>query len=105
MINLFYITLIVVFIVDISGVVDSLKSALAKWLNCRVPSLKPFDCSLCLTWWSCLLYVLIAEPITFGNVALCAVCAIFADKLADIISLVRDFITKAIRSIYELFQL
>lgn len=105
MINLLYITLIVVFITDISGVIDHIKSALSKWLKCRVPSLKPFDCSLCMTWWVCLLYVLIAEPITFSNVTLCALCAIFADKVGDTISLVRDIITKTINKLYQLLGL
>lgn len=105
MINLIYITLISVFIADLSGVMDAVKGALGKWLKCRVPSLKPFDCSLCLTWWSCFAYVMVAESITLGNIALCALCAIFADKVGDMLTLVRDIIAKTINKIYQLLGL
>lgn len=54
---------IVVYIVDETGIVDSFKTFIKRWLNTKSDiSLKPLDCSLCMTHWVCLVYVLI-----FGN--------------------------------------
>ena len=51
---------IVVYIVDETGIVDSFKTLLKRWLNVKSDiSLKPLDCSLCMTHWVCLVYVLI----------------------------------------------
>ena len=54
---------IVVYIVDETGIVDSFKAFLKRWLNTKSDiTLKPLDCSLCMTHWVCLVYVLL-----FGN--------------------------------------
>lgn len=62
--NLLCIAVIVVFIVDISGVVDSIKKGIWKWLVGKDKPYKGFqfklmDCSLCLTHHICLLFALI----------------------------------------------
>lgn len=103
--NLLYITLIVVFITDHSGIMDTIKSALGKWLQCRVERLKPFDCSLCMTWWLGLLYIAIAEHFTLGNIVAVALFALMADKVAETITLIRDLYTKLTNTIYKLLKL
>ena len=51
---------IVVYIVDETGIVDSFKTTLKRWLNTKSDiTLKPLDCSLCMTHWVCLIYVLL----------------------------------------------
>lgn len=51
---------IVVYIVDETGIVNSFKSFIKKWLNTKSDiTLKPLDCSLCMTHWVCLVYVLL----------------------------------------------
>lgn len=51
---------IVVYIVDETGIVNSFKAFLKRWLNTKSDiSLKPLDCSLCMTHWVCLAYVII----------------------------------------------
>lgn len=56
------ITVIVVFIVDISGFIDSVKKTIWRIIFKNFPykdySIKPFDCSLCLTFWIILIYLL-----------------------------------------------
>ena len=51
---------IVVYIVDETGIVNSFKALIKRWLNTKSDiSLKPLDCSLCMTHWVCLIYVLL----------------------------------------------
>lgn len=58
--HLLIIAVIVCYIVDITGIVGSIKSTLKSWLKIKGDvSLKPFDCSLCMTHWISLIYVLL----------------------------------------------
>ena len=70
MTNIVSIAILCCFVIN-SGAVDSLKRALWRWLKGNVPyrdfPLKPFDCELCLTWWSGVLYLLFC-----GNLSLLA---------------------------------
>lgn len=103
--KLFYITLVVVFIIDHSGIIDTAKTALGKWLNVRDVKLKPFDCSLCMVWWCGLIATIIERQFTLGNIVAVAIFSLFADKVADTLTLLRDTTTKAINAIYKLFKL
>lgn len=103
--KLFCITLIVVFVIDHSGIIDTIKGALAKWLKVREVRIKPFDCSLCMSWWCGLLALAIERQFTLGNIVAVALFALFADKIADTLTLLRDATSKAINAIYNLFKL
>lgn len=62
------IQVIAVALIDCSGFIDWLKAKIARWLGIRGEiSLKPFDCSLCVTHWSCLIWLLAS-----GNISLTA---------------------------------
>lgn len=103
--GLICITLIAVFIIDHSGIIESVKNTLGKWLKCRVERLKPFDCSLCSVWWCGLLYIAVIGQFTLGNIAVVALFALMADKVSEVVSLIRDLITKTINTIYKLLKL
>lgn len=104
--NLLLIQLIVVFIVDISGAIESLKSGL-KWLLTKGKMsssdyvLKPFDCSLCMTWWCSLIYLLCVGKFTIPYIAVVSVLSTFCAQIKDTIYTVGDLITKVIRQIYK----
>lgn len=57
--NLFLITVIVVNLVDISGVVQSFEGWLAKWLDVKEVHMKIIECSYCLNHHISLFYLLI----------------------------------------------
>ena len=62
------IQVIVVALIDCSGFMDWVKGKLARWLGVRGEiSLKPFDCSLCMTHWTVLVWLLAS-----GNISLTA---------------------------------
>ena len=65
------IQVIAVALIDCSGFTEWAKAKIARWLGVRVEiSLKPFDCSLCVTHWSCLIWLLAS-----GNISLTAYMA------------------------------
>ena len=104
--NLLLIQVIVVFIVDISGAIDSLKSGL-KWIITKGKMkgsdyrLKPFDCSLCSTWWSCIIYLLCVGKFTIPYIAIAALLSTFCGITKSTIYMLEDLFTKVIRFIYK----
>ena len=68
MINLIFINIAIVFLIDQSGFINEFKSWLKKVLTKGKMSdpgysLKPFDCSLCMTFWVSLIYLLVFQGI------------------------------------------
>ena len=106
--SLLLIQLIVVFIVDISGAVDSLKSAL-KWILTKGAMsnsnyiLKPFDCSLCCTFWATLIYLLCTNQFTLPFIAVGCILAAFTHLTKSLIILVEDSVVAVTQFIYKKF--
>lgn len=100
--NLLWITIIAVFIIDISGFIDFVKEKLARWLGVRSVSIKPFDCSLCSTWWAGLIYIAVIGKFTLSGVALVAAFAIAAYPIAQLITWTRDALLGLINKLWKL---
>lgn len=76
---------VVVFIVDLSGFTDSWRDALARALKVRnLRPLKPFDCSLCMTWWTCLLYPICTGDFSLLTLANAAALALLSQPLSAV---------------------
>ena len=107
LLNLLLIQLILVFIIDLSGASTSLKLFISKWLTKgRVPStnydLKPFTCSLCMTWWIGLIYIYLVGEFTIPMIAYVGGLSYLTSVSKDALLLVKDLITKVINIIYKL---
>lgn len=89
-VDLLIITTLVCFVVN-SGAVDSLKRMLWRWLKGDVPyrdfPLKPLDCELCLTWWSGVCYIIIADGTSLIGFLWVALCAWMTPLIVDILHL------------------
>lgn len=102
--DLLLIAVIVVCIVDISGFVNSIKSALNKVItNGRFSnfnySLKPIDCSLCMSWWIGLIYLIIYNSVSLLNITILLLIAVSTPIINDVIRLIQDLITKLLQMI------
>ena len=76
MLDFLTIAAVCVFIVDISGWTESWRGWLARRFGVqRLRPLRPFDCSLCLTWWSCLVWAAVAGSLSLRAVACAALAA------------------------------
>lgn len=103
MLDLFFIAVVVVVIIDLSGFIDSVKSGLKRWatggrMSDPNYSLKPIDCSFCCLWWIGLVYLLVTG-ITLWSVVWLLLLCFFTPVIKDVLLLVRDLITRLIRSI------
>lgn len=107
LVELILIALFWVLVVDIAQFPTEIKRALFRWLKGKQAyvdySLKPFDCSLCLTWWTGLIWIIVAG-FRFDYVVLCLGIACFTPIIKDIILLTRDFLGWIIDRAYNIFQ-
>ena len=90
---------ICVFVVDLSGFRPALLGALSKWLKGPVKSLKPFTCSLCMTWWSSLVLLIVTGRFTLAGVAIAAGAAILSQPAASLAGSVLDLLNNLINKI------
>lgn len=92
--ELLMIAAVCVFIVDISGWTQTWKGALARWTHATSAEgrLRPFDCSLCCTWWAGLLWCLCTRQFSLGAVALCALAAALTPVLLAAWNLARTLL-------------
>ena len=89
--NIFCLAVVVVFIVDVSGAVHTLK----EWIGARRGvdpdsiRLKPLDCSLCMTWWAGFLYILIAG-FSLPRLAAVALAAALSREIGELVFIVEN---------------
>lgn len=103
-VNILLTAWLVVFVVDLSGFTRSWKGALGRWLKTDPDKLRvrPFDCSLCMTWWATLAVALAEGRLTFATTAFCALCALLADTMGATLTLMKDLILAALDAVYKL---
>lgn len=93
--DLLLLTTIVVFIVDVSDFVDALKAGLSRIIGKKIERLKPFDCSLCMTWWAGILYLSVNHALSLSSVAFVAIIASCAIAIGNLIMAWRMLLQKA----------
>lgn len=105
-INILLITVIAVIVIDITDFVNNIKKIISSLLtNGRIKSnnysIKPFDCSLCLSFWVSLIYLITINQVTLFTITYTLLIAILTPNIQDVIRLVQDSLTKAINILYR----
>lgn len=94
------IAVIMVFIVDYSGVISDIESFFSKSLKVKgfhIP--KPFSCGLCMTFWGCIVYSILKSDFTVMNVFLSCMAAYSTYIIYDVLVAFRERIEKIIDKI------
>lgn len=91
--ELLLITTIICFIIDISGIIESMEWWLSKWLkvNCKIP--KPFSCSLCMSFWIGIIWISIFE-FTLLNLFFVTVFAALSEDITGFIKIIKYLLNK-----------
>lgn len=111
-VNILLITTIIVFIVDLSGAIENLVKPIVKHFLHIPPhkdiTLPLIECSLCVTWWTGLIYICIvsiANTFTFNQflilVSMLAVVSFLTSSIKDILILIKDLIIRFIEVFYK----
>lgn len=93
-IDLLLVALITIYVVDISGFTESWRGWCANILHIsHLKPLPPFDCSLCMTWWVCLIYALCVGQISLGTIAFSALLSHLSNPISCALIFIREWIT------------
>ena len=88
--ELLLITALVVYIVDMSGFTESWKQFLFRHFKTNTRSMKPFDCSQCMTWWSGILSLLISGTFTLPRLCIVAGLAFLSNTIGQVFIFIRE---------------
>ena len=111
-INIILLSIIIVFIVDLSGSIEHLVKPIVKHFLHIPPhkdiNLPLIECSLCVTWWIGLIYVCyiaIANTFTFNQflilVSVLALVSFLTPVIKDTMILIKDLIIRFIEVFYK----
>ena len=96
---------IVIFIVDLSGFSETILEIVSKVKGTRVESFKPFTCSLCMTWWCGLIWVICSGSASLATIAYCAALSALSFPIAQILIFIREGLNKLIAVLSKLLGL
>ena len=88
--ELLFLAVIVVFIVDVSGFTDAWLGLVSRFLHAKVTQLRPFSCSLCMVWWSGIVYLLATGTFSLLNLAVVAVLAGLSFPIGQVMIFIRE---------------
>lgn len=94
--NILLIAAIYVFGIDLCGfwlTISSYIKRIATGGKMRQPfELKPFSCSLCMTFWTGIVYLLAVQRLTIGTIAYICLVAMLTPRIKDLLQLVTDLL-------------
>lgn len=108
MLNLLLITITIVFCIDLSGGMDSLSHFVwkklyptVKYSGWRIPLI---GCSLCSSWWSGILYLLITGSFSWFLLAYVALLSYLTPVIGSTLILLKDSLIWLVNKMYELID-
>jgi hypothetical protein len=101
--NLILIQLIVVIIIDISGIVQSVENAIARALKLKSVSIHLIECSFCINHWVGLLYLLLTGSLSLETYCFVLILCFLTSVTKELLWTVRDFFIYLIRLVNRLF--
>ena len=96
--DLLLLSLVVVWIVDVSGWTDTWLGWLSRWLGHTVREVKPFSCSTCMTWWMGIIYLLATGRFCIPLVAYVGLLAFLAFPISEFLIFTREILLKWTRT-------
>lgn len=108
---LLLITIAMTIVIDLTDFVPSVKRGIWRWVfgkNGREYQdfpFKPFECSLCMSFWFGLGYLIIWGQWTLPLMVLQLLLSVMTPQIKDILMLVKDFINKIIDTLYGWYNL
>ena len=101
LLNLFFITLVICFVVDCSGIMTDIRKAVANKIYKKTKmkvdynelKLKPIGCSLCMTWWTGIIYLLCISEFTILNLTIVALLALLSSNISGLMLTMKDYIS------------
>lgn len=105
--NLLLLQVLMTLLVDVTGVVDDMLTPVARWITgSKVGKIgKPFNCSTCMTFWTCLIYLIATGNVTLPYLCITMVLCCTTDITLALFYFLKDIIGGAVEAIENYFNL
>lgn len=108
--DLLIMTCVIVWIIDLTDIIETIKKQIWKYVwngkkEYKVYTLKPIDCSLCMTWWTGLIYLIIVGKFNLMMIGLVGLLSFLTPVIRDGLNLIKDILINSINLIYKILHL
>lgn len=104
LLDVVFIQIIVCYVIDLSGVIQSIETGLSKWLHFRCVIPKPFSCSLCSGWWINLIYLIVVHQFTLPYIVFVAIISFFSKNISGLLFFFQELLVKIEDILYRLIR-
>lgn len=104
LLDVIFIQIIVCFIIDLSGFIQSLEDGLSKLLKFKCVIPKPFSCSLCSGWWINLIYLIAVHQFTLPYVVFVAIISFFSKNISGVLRWIQESLVKIECILYKIIR-
>ena len=104
LLDVVFIQIIVCYIIDLSGVIQSIESGLSKWLKFKCVIPKPFSCSLCSGWWINLIYLIVVHQFTLPYIVFVAIISFFSKNISGFLRWIQELLVKIEDLLYRIIR-
>ena len=104
LLNVIFIQIIVCYIIDLSGVIQSMEEGLSKLLKFKCVIPRPFSCSLCSGWWIKLIYLIITHNFTLPYVVFVAIISFFSKNISGFLRWIQEALVKIECMLYKIIR-
>lgn len=108
--NIFLISVICVIIIDCTDIIDTIKHCIWKFAFKDTKPykdfpLKPFSCSLCMTWWTSLTYLIISHHITLPYITFSLFAAYMTPLINTSLIFVKELCATTFNLLFKLLNI
>lgn len=104
-IDLLLIAAITIYIVDLSGFTEAWRSALIKRIKAKdLKPIRPFDCSLCMVWWTCIIYSICVNAFSLAVLAYIALLSFLSLPLGQLLIFIREGMTSLLNKMMTWYE-
>ena len=93
-IDILILSVVVDWIVDVSGFTQSWMGALERWIGRPIKPVKPFACSLCMSWWTGIVYAIVTNNITIPVIGYCALLSYLSFPISQLLIFIHETLLK-----------
>ena len=104
LLDVVFIQIIVCYIIDLSGFIQSIEEGLSKLLKFKCVIPKPFSCSLCSGWWINLVYLIITHNFTLPYVVFVAIISFFSKNISGFLRWIQELLVKIEDLLYKIIR-
>lgn len=104
LLNVVFIQIIVCYIIDLSGVIQSIEGGLSKLLKFKCVIPRPFSCSLCSGFWCNLIYLIITHNFTLPYVVFVALVSFFSKNISGFLRWIQEALVKIECMLYKIIR-